>query len=415
MVREADPAPLAADPQRMTTLALAPSRTPTAWRILFSLLQRIDRGRLTVALPDRTVHAFGRGGGCEAALDVRDARTAGAVVKRGDIGFAEAYMRGMWDSPDLPALLTLLAENQPALTGAFYGRPWVRTLMRLRHLLRGNSRRQAKRNIVAHYDLGNDFYAAWLDPGMTYSSALFDGDPGRSLADAQQAKYDRVLGELGLQAPAHVLEIGCGWGGFAETAARAGHRVTGISLSDAQTAYASRRMHEAAVADRVSLRLLDYRDVRGEYDGIASIEMFEAVGERYWPAYFRAIRQSLVPGGRACIQAITIDEDRFERYRTQSDFIQQYIFPGGMLASRSRLVAEAGRQGLTLVDVHAFGQDYTRTLVHWLSAFDAAAPALRARGFDDTFIRCWRFYLAYCAAGFAASTTDVAHYTFVRG
>lgn len=396
----------------MTALALVPSRVPAAWRILFALLQRMDRGRLTVTLPDRSVHAFGPGGGITAALDVRDARTAGAVVARGDIGFAEAYMRGMWDAHDLIALLTLLAENQPALTGTFYGRPLARALMRLRHLLRSNTRRQAKRNIVAHYDLGNDFYASWLDPTMTYSSAFFDGDLDRTLVQAQQAKYDRVLAELALRAPSRILEIGCGWGGFAEIAGRAGHRVTGISLSDAQTAYASERIEHASLADRVELRLMDYRDVRGEFDAVASIEMFEAVGERYWPDYFRAIRRSLAAGGRACIQAITIAEDRFERYRTQSDFIQQYIFPGGMLASRSRLVAEAGAQGLTLVDVHAFGRDYAQTLARWLAAFDAATPELHRRGFDDTFVRCWRFYLAYCAAGFATATTDVAQYTF---
>jgi cyclopropane-fatty-acyl-phospholipid synthase len=396
----------------MTALALVPARLPAAWRVLFALLQRTDRGRLTVTLPDRSVHAFGPGGGIAAALDVRDARTAGTVVARGDIGFAEAYMRGMWDTPDLTALLTLLAENQPALTGAFYGRSWVRALMRLRHLLRSNTRRQAKRNIVAHYDLGNDFYASWLDPTMTYSSALFDGDFERTLEQAQQAKYDRVLAELRLRASSRILEIGCGWGGFAETAARAGHRVTGISLSDAQTEYASERIERASLADRVELRLMDYRDVPGEYDAVASIEMFEAVGERYWPGYFGAIRRSLAAGGRACIQAITIAEDRFERYRTQSDFIQQYIFPGGMLASRSRLVAEAGARGLTLVNVHAFGHDYARTLVRWLAAFDAATPELRRRGFDDNFVRCWRFYLAYCAAGFTTATTDVAQYTF---
>ena len=396
----------------MTALALSQSRVPTAWRVLFSLLRRMDRGRLAITLPDRGVQVFGPGGGISAELDVRDARTADAVVARGDIGFAEAYMRGLWDTPDLTALLTLLAENQPALTGAFHGRSWVRAVMRLRHLLRGNTRRQAKRNIVAHYDLGNDFYASWLDPTMTYSSALFDGDFDRTLAQAQQAKYERVLEELRLRAPSRILEIGCGWGGFAETAARAGHRVTGLSLSDAQTVYASERIERASLADRVELKLMDYRDVRGAYDAVASIEMFEAVGERYWPAYFRAIRRSLAAGGRACIQAITIAEDRFERYRTQSDFIQQYIFPGGMLASRSRLVAEAGSQRLTLVNVHAFGHDYAHTLMRWLGAFDAATPDLRRRGFDDTFVRCWRFYLAYCAAGFATATTDVAQYTF---
>jgi cyclopropane-fatty-acyl-phospholipid synthase len=234
----------------------------------------------------------------------------------------------------------------------------------------------------------------------------------RTLAQAQQAKYDRVLGELGLRSPSRILEIGCGWGGFAETAARAGHRITGISLSDAQTAYASERIERASLADRVELRLMDYRDIRGTYDAVASIEMLEAVGEHWWPAYFRTIRRSLEAGGRACIQAITIAEDRFERYRTQSDFIQQYIFPGGMLASRSRLVAEAGAQGLTLVNVHPFGQDYAQTLARWLAGFDATTSKLRRRGFDHAFVRCWRFYLAYCAAGFATATTDVAQYTF---
>ena len=235
------------------------------------------------------------------------------------------------------------------------------------------------------------------------------------MADAQQAKYGRLLGELALAPGARILEIGCGWGGFAEIAARAGHHVTGISLSDAQTAYARARLDDAGLAAQADLRLQDYRDVRGQFDGVASIEMFEAVGERYWPAYFAAVRDALRPGGRACIQAITIADDRFERYRTQSDFIQQYIFPGGMLASPTRLVAAAAAAGLALERVHAFGHDYAETLKRWLAAFDAALPAIRALGFDERFIRCWRFYLAYCAAGFDTETTDVAQYTFIRG
>ena len=398
----------------MTALAFYAPHRPAAWRVLFPLLRRMDRDSLTVLMPDRSAHTFGPGGGIEATLDVHDGRAGNAILARGDVGFAEGYMRRLWDTPDLTALLTVLAANQPALTGAFYGRPLVRALLRARHFPRANTRRQARRNIVAHYDLGNDFYAAWLDPGMTYSSALFEGDSGRSLEQAQQAKYDRMLSELELAPASSVLEIGCGWGGFAETAARAGHRVTGLSLSDAQTAYARERLAMASLAERADLRVMDYRDAGGTFDGIASIEMFEAVGERYWPAYFRTIRDRLAPGGRACLQAITIAEDRFERYRSQSDFIQQYIFPGGMLASRSRLVAEAGAQGLTLQRVHAFGHDYAQTLRRWLDAFDAATPAVREQGFDDTFIRCWRFYLAYCAAGFATETTDVAQYTFVR-
>jgi cyclopropane-fatty-acyl-phospholipid synthase len=286
-------------------------------------------------------------------------------------------------------------------------------LFRFKHWLNANSRRNAKRNIVAHYDLGNDFYRLWLDPTMTYSSALFGGDFAQPLADAQQAKYERILAELALPPGAHILEIGCGWGGFAEVAARAGYRVTGLSLSDAQTAYARERIARAGLAERVTLSVRDYRDERGTYDGVASIEMFEAVGEKYWPAYFSTLRRCLAPGGRACVQTITIADDRFERYRTQSDFIQQYIFPGGMLASPSRFVAHAAQAGLDVVQTHLFGRDYAATLGLWLDAFDANADAVRAQGFDEKFIRCWRFYLAYCIAGFASGSTDVAQYTLV--
>jgi cyclopropane-fatty-acyl-phospholipid synthase len=264
---------------------------------------------------------------------------------------------------------------------------------------------------VAHYDLGNAFYRLWLDPTMTYSAALFGGDTTRSLADAQHAKYARVLGELAATPGAHLLELGCGWGGFAETAARAGYSITGVSLSDAQTVYARDRVARAGLAARADLRLQDYRDVRERYDGVASIEMFEAVGERYWPAFFRTVRQALKPGARACIQTITIADERFERYRRTSDFIQQYIFPGGMLCSPSRFVAEAGAAGLEVDAIHRFGHDYAETLKRWLAAFDANVEAIRAQGFDDRFVRCWRFYLAYCAAGFASETTDVVQYT----
>jgi cyclopropane-fatty-acyl-phospholipid synthase len=283
--------------------------------------------------------------------------------------------------------------------------------MRLRHLLRPNSKRRAPRNVAAHYDLGNEFYDLWLDPTMTYSAALFDGDMTCQLAAAQQAKYARVLRQIAPPQNAQLLELGCGWGGFAETAARAGCRVNGVSLSRAQTAYARDRVAGAGYADRVNLRLQDYRDATGRYDGVASIEMFEAVGERYWPAFFRAVRRALKPGARACIQTITIADERFPKYRQSSDFIQQYIFPGGMLPSPSRFIEEANRAGLQVEDVHRFGQDYAETLKRWLSAFDANVDAVRSQGFDDRFIRCWRFYLAYCVAGFTSKTTDVAQYT----
>ncbi len=404
-----------------SSLAAPRPHLPPSARLLVALLRRLESGGVELTAPDGAVYSFGDGAAAvpnarnaPAALTLRDWGVAAEALRGGDVAFAESYMAGRWDTPDLTQLLTVLAANQSALERAFYGHWWTRSLLRLKHFLNTNTRRQARRNIVAHYDLGNDFYGLWLDRTMTYSSALFEGHFAQPLAAAQQAKYNRLLAELALKPGASILEIGCGWGGFAETAARAGHHVTGISLSDAQTAHARSRLAAAGYAAKADLRLQDYRDVQGRYDGIASIEMFEAVGERYWPGFFRTVRDALAPGGHACIQAITIADDRFERYRTQSDFIQQYIFPGGMLASPARFVDAAKAAGLALVRVHAFGRDYAETLKRWLEAFDAARPAIRAQGFDERFIRCWRFYLAYCAAGFDTGTTDVAQYTFVR-
>jgi len=400
---------------RPLAVSLLPAGAPPAARILLALLTRLARGELVVIDPDGHGRRFGPGNddAGHGEFRFRDWRLARAILTGGDVAFAEAWIDGRWDTPDLPALMTVLAHNQPVLARAFYGHAWQRALFRFKHWLNANSRRKAKRNIVAHYDLGNDFYRLWLDPTMTYSSALFGGDFAQPLADAQQAKYERILAELALPPGAHILEIGCGWGGFAEVAARAGYRVTGLSLSDAQTAYARERIARAGLADRVTLSVRDYRDERGTYDGVASIEMFEAVGEKYWPAYFSTLRRCLAPGGRACVQTITIAGDRFERYRTQSDFIQQYIFPGGMLASPSHFVAHAAQAGLDVVQTHMFGRDYAATLGRWLEAFDANAGAVRAQGFDEKFIRCWRFYLAYCIAGFASGSTDVAQYTLV--
>ena len=406
--------PLSAQ-QQATAEFSVPRHAPPATRLLFALLTRLAHGEVVLRTPDGLSHRFGSGHGHAGRADLafNDWRVAREVLTGGDVAFAEAYMDGRWETPDLTALLTVLACNQQALERAFYGHAWQRTLFRLKHWLNANTRRQARRNIVAHYDLGNAFYGLWLDPTMTYSSALFGGDSTQSLAAAQEAKYARILDELALPRGAHILEIGCGWGGFAEAAARAGYRVTGLSLSSAQTAFARERIARAGFADQVEFRIQDYRDVRGTFDGVASIEMFEAVGERWWPAYFAAVRRALRPGGRACIQTITIADERFERYRTQSDFIQQYIFPGGMLASPARFAAAAGAAALEPVNGLSFGADYAETLKRWLAAFDAHADAVRAQGFSERFIRCWRFYLAYCAAGFASGSTDVAHYTLV--
>jgi cyclopropane-fatty-acyl-phospholipid synthase len=393
--------------------AAALPRLPPGGRLLLKLLERIRGGSITLSAPGLSPRRFGAADGqpaLHADLVLHDWKICRDVLLGGDVAFAEAYMDRRWETTDLVALLTVIAHNQGPLNAAFYGRGWRAIAFRLAHRLRGNSRRGARRNIVAHYDLGNDFYRLWLDPTMTYSSALYGGDPTRTLEAAQRAKVEAVLDLLGLQEGARVLEIGAGWGGFAEAAARRGLRVTGISLSDAQTAYARERIARQGFSDRVEFRIQDYRDVRERFDGVASIEMFEAVGERYWPAYFAAVRRALGPGARAVVQAITIAEDRFDQYRNSSDFIQQYIFPGGMLASPSVFEQAARAERLDTVVARRFGHDYSRTLCAWLASFDAHADAIRAQGFGVRFMRCWRFYLAYCAAGFASDTTDVAQY-----
>jgi cyclopropane-fatty-acyl-phospholipid synthase len=394
---------------------------PTTGRLFFALLERMEYGALTLTTPDGITRRFGPGTtanapaglALEADLTMRDWKLCRDVVTGGDVAFAEAYMADRWHTNDLTTLLTVIAFNQRALEIAFYGSWWRQLAFRLRHLLRSNTKRRARKNIVAHYDLGNDFYRLWLDPTMTYSAALFEGDARRTLADAQGAKYARILAELRLRPGAHILEIGCGWGGFAELAARAGHRVTAVSLSDQQTAYARARLASAGLTDRVEFRIQDYRDVTGQFDGIASIEMFEAVGERYWPIYFQTVKNALNPGARAVLQTITIADDRFAQYRQTSDFIQQFIFPGGMLASPSRFVGVARGLGFEVDAAIGFGHDYATTLRRWLASFDASSDAVRGQGFNEKFIRCWRFYLAYCAAGFASETTDVAQYTLV--
>jgi cyclopropane-fatty-acyl-phospholipid synthase len=332
----------------------------------------------------------------------------------GDVAFAEGYMAGRWDTHDLTALLTLAARNQAALTPAFYGRWWSQLSFRFKHALRKNSKAQAKKNIVAHYDLGNDFYSLWLDETMTYSSALFTGGYAQALPAAQNAKYARALSALQLQPGAHILEIGCGWGGFAEHAAAKGFRVTCLTLSPSQMEYAQQRIAKKGLSDNVHFFLRDYRDHITQVDGIVSIEMIEAVGERYWGKYFRTIHDCLKPGARACIQGITIDHKRFAQYKSTSDFIQQYIFPGGMLASPEIIAQHVAKAGLTMGDMHWFGLDYAETLRRWLATFDEKVDAVRAQGKSEAFIRMWRFYLAYCIAGFEAKSTDVGQFTLVK-
>ena len=375
-------------------------------------LDRLTIGRLTLHLPDGTVRRFGNlSASREAVLEVRDWRFFRSVLLDGDIGFAEAYMEGYCDSPDLPRLISLLAENQHALGTIANGNVVHNLALKLLHRRRQNTRAGSKRNIHAHYDLGNRFYGLWLDPTMSYSSALFDGE-SKSLEAAQAAKYERVLTQLGAKQGDTILEIGCGWGGFAEVAARRGMRVTGITISREQLDYARARLERAGLADRVDLQFRDYRDIEGKYDHIVSIEMIEAVGERYWPDYFAVLKRHVAPGGSALVQAIVIADDFFEGYRSRPDFIQTYIFPGGMLLSPQRLGEQCRRAGLKIAELYSFGLDYAHTLETWLGRFDAVSDQVGRLGFDERFRRMWRYYLAYCAAGFSTRRTDVlqAHF-----
>ncbi len=372
-------------------------------RLIFDMLEGLRGGRLEIRLPDGASRLFGEGEH-GVTLQVHDEALFGQVLARGDIGLAEAYLDGAWDSSDVTGLLSLLASNRQVLKKAVYG-SWRKLLAaRVRHWLNGNSRAGSKRNIMAHYDLGNEFYKLWLDPSMSYSSALYRAVDDGDLETAQRAKYRRILRRLKADAGQRVLEIGCGWGGFAEMAVHEGLHVTGLTLSPAQLAWARQRVPAA------DLRLQDYRDTREQFDHVVSIEMFEAVGERWWPAYFRAVARALKPGGRAVIQSITIRDDLFAQYRRGTDFIQQYVFPGGMLPSPAAFRAAAARQGLVVRGEYAFGHDYAHTLAEWRHAFEANWPQIAELGFDEHFRRLWRLYLCYCEAGFLAGNIDVVQF-----
>lgn len=387
---------------------------PAHARFVLQMLRRLEHGLLRLTCPDGTTLVFGHpGAGPAASLVLKDWTPCSAALKSGDIGFAESYIGGHWQTDDLAALLQVFIDNRRALEQAIYGSWWGSLLYRLRHLFNRNSKSGSRRNIHAHYDIGNRFYRLWLDPSMTYSSALFT-DAGLSLQQAQHAKYARILEQLQLAPGSRVLEIGCGWGGFAELAAQRGMQLTGLTLSTEQLEFAEQRLQMAGLDKQAELRLQDYRDVDGEFDGIASIEMFEAVGEAYWDSYFACVAQRLKVGGRACIQTITIDDALFGRYRKGTDFIQQYIFPGGMLPSPAAFRAHAARHGLAVADELAFGLDYAQTLAVWHAEFNHQLDAVRAQGFDEHFIRTWQFYLAYCEAGFRAGSIDLYQFTLVR-
>jgi cyclopropane-fatty-acyl-phospholipid synthase len=385
-------------------------------RFVLKALERLSIGRLTLSLPDGSTRTFGAAeDGPQAEMHVRNWRFFRHVLLDGDMGLAESYMDGDCDSPDLPKLIALLAENQQALGGMTRANLLHTLALKFLHRRRDNSRVGAKRNIHAHYDLGNNFYRLWLDRTMSYSSALYGGERAKSLEAAQTDKYERILARLGAKQGDSILEIGCGWGGFAETAARRGMHVTAVTISKEQLDYARERVQRAGLADRVDLQFRDYRDVEGRYDHIVSIEMVEAVGERYWPDYFAVLKRHVAPGGSALVQAIVIADEFFEGYRRRPDFIQTYIFPGGMLLSPQRLGEQCRKAGLKIAELYSFGLDYAHTLETWLGRFDEVSDQVAGLGFDERFRRMWRYYLAYCAASFSTRRTDVlqAHFKHI--
>lgn len=402
------------------TARLAEKKLPHAARVFCALLARLDTGTLHFTAPDGTsTHIHGTRPGPAADLYLKDWDVARELLRSADVALGECFRDGRVESTDLTNLLRFCAANERALAKYFYARPLAATWLWLKHIWRTNTRAQARRNIHAHYDLSNAFYGLWLDATMTYSSGLFeptnDATAGDELVAAQIAKYERILVELAPQPGAHLLELGCGWGGFAEYAARTRSvRVTGVTLSRAQLDFARQRIADAGLSAWVDLKLIDYRDISGEFDHVVSIEMFESVGERYWQTYFATLRARLRPGGRAVIQAITIDEQASPRYRRGSDFIREYIFPGGMLAPVSRMVRDAERAGLRVGVPFRFGADYARTLKCWHERVQQAAAAIESLGFDQRFRRLWQFYLNYCEAGFGCGRTDVIQLTLTH-
>ena len=393
-----------------------PGSAPAAAHRVLRLLQRLVHGSLTLQLPDGSSHRFGNGQMPHAAIALRNWNVCGAALKAGDIGFAESYFAGDWTTPDLSALLALFIANRRVIDDVVYGSWAGRLFYRLRHLLNRNTRGNSQKNIHAHYDLGNAFYQLWLDGTMNYSSAWFEGDRSKPMAAAQDAKVRRALRMAGVQPGDRLLELGCGWGALAELgAAEFGAHVTGVTLSTEQLAFADNRLARKGLGGQADLRLQDYRDVAdAPFDAVCSIEMVEAVGREYWPEYFRTVHRLLKPGGRACIQSIVIDDALWDRYIHSTDFIQQYIFPGGCLPCPREFRREAAAAGFEVVDEMAFGGDYAETLRRWRDSFHGQRSQVLQLGFDERFIRIWEFYLAYCEAAFDGKNIDVVQYTLLK-
>lgn len=383
---------------------------------LMQLLSQLRSGFLKIVLPDGERKEFGNPSDpLHAEIQILDWSVFKQVMSHGDIGFAESYIRGQWNTPDLKALLELAIRNRNILEKAIYGN-WLGSIFyRIKHWLRDNTKTGSRKNIHAHYDLGNAFYTLWLDPTMSYSSAWFSEGDKQSLADAQRAKIARILESIDVHEKEHILEIGCGWGGVMEEALRRNIAITGLTLSTEQKAFADNRLQAIQTSSSTDalfeVRLQDYRDCQEQFDGIVSVEMFEAVGEKHWPEYFETIAKRLKAGKKACIQTIVIAEELFERYRHNTDFIQQYVFPGGMLPSRQSFEASAAQAGLKVEKQFAFGADYAKTLCIWKDNFNQKLQEVRQLGFDEAFIRLWNFYLMYCSAGFAERNIDVVQFT----
>lgn len=388
---------------------------PRIVRMALGFGAHLTRGTLDVTLPNgRRYRLGGREPGPAAEMTVHSYAFAKRLINGGDIGIAEAYLHGDWDTPDLTQFLYLFCVNHDLIQSMLGNNPVMRLVQVVRHWFNRNTKRQARKNIFAHYDIGNAFYSAWLDPSMTYSSAIFE-DGTQDLTAAQHNKYRRLAEAIDLKPGQKVLEIGCGWGGFAEYAAK--HydaRVVGLTISTEQRDFARKRIADAGLSDKVEIRFQDYRDERGLYDRIVSIEMIEAVGEQFWPRYFTQIRDRLLPGGLAGIQAITIQDKFFQTYRSEVDFIQRYVFPGGMLPSPEILKSLGERFSVPVIRERVFGLDYAKTLALWRENFRGAWPSLTTLGFDDRFRRLWEYYLAYCEAGFMSGNIDVRQVVFAK-
>ena len=388
---------------------------PRYFARVFDLVGKLNSGRVDFILPDgRRFRAEGSKPGPVAEVTINNPDVFARLVREGDLGFCDAYLDGWWTTPDLQAFMDFIHADNDDMYDGFPGMALVRAWEKARFWFQSNTKRQALKNISYHYDLGNDFYSLWLDDTMTYSSALFNTSQ-ESLEKAQIAKYASMVDQMGVKPGDHVLEIGCGWGGFAEYAAKErGLKVTGLTISKEQLDYANKRIKSKGLSDKVNLKLQDYRDETGVYDGVASIEMFEAVGEKYWPVYFDKIKQCLKPGKQATLQIITIQDARWEVYRKSVDFIQKYIFPGGMLPSPSVLRKEVHKAGLSVQHSIEFGKSYSQTLRRWFEVFNNKWDNISAMGFDDRFRRMWNFYLTSCAATFESGNCDVTQITLQK-